>query len=146
MIFHPKNQTTDRRTKMTPTLILFVAALGVARAAADERLEGRACRSVHLQYGADNGTHFYNVESTKLTRLARFGNGWVKPAPAGEWLPLLKAKFTGDRNPVVNINAGLKEDRFYLAAGGEIANDDVKLWQTIERQGDKDKKTPTSLL
>jgi hypothetical protein len=86
-----------------------------------------------------------NVESTKHTRTARFGNGWVKAADTGEWQPLLQAKFTGDRNPVMNINAGLKDDRFYLATGGDISNDDVKLWKTIEIRADDGLELPTSL-
>jgi len=90
-----------------------------------------------------------NVESTKHRRIARFGNGWVKSKDtaegSGTWQPLLKARFTGDRNPVMNINAGRKSDRFYLATGGDISNDDVKLWETIERKAVTGMTPPTSL-
>ena len=44
-----------------------------------------------------------------------------------------KARFTGDSNPVVNINSKVIEDRFLLATGGEIQNDDVKLKETMSR-------------
>lgn len=90
-----------------------------------------------------------NGESAKQSRTARFGNGWVRSKDTaegtGEWQPLLKAKFTGDRNPVMNINAGLKKDRFYLSTGGEITNDDVKLWETMEQQPATPPKPPEAL-
>jgi hypothetical protein len=48
----------------SPNRILFVAATALCSMAAvargDERLEGIACRSVHLQYPAAEGTAFYN--------------------------------------------------------------------------------------
>ena len=83
--------------------------------------------------------------STTKTRRARFGNGWVKPAE-GEWQPLLKARFTGDANPVTNIDAGQSEaGRFFLATGGEIENKTVPLKQFIEWQADSPRAPPDNL-
>lgn len=73
-----------------------------------------------------------NRESTKHTRTAEFGNAWYCDLK-GAWHRVDKARFTGDRNPVMNINAGMNEnkDLFYLSTGGDITNDDAKLWSTI---------------
>jgi Domain of unknown function (DUF3472)/Domain of unknown function (DUF5077) len=73
-----------------------------------------------------------NRESTKFAREARFGNGWVLTTK-GENVSLTNARFTADANPVTNINAGLKHDRFFLVTGGETENTDTKLKDTIAR-------------
>ncbi|HXD87792.1 MAG TPA: DUF3472 domain-containing protein [Urbifossiella sp.] len=67
-----------------------------------------------------------NKISATKERRAMFGNGWVKTAK-GEWLPLEKARFTADSNPVLNIDAGAKGQRFFLATGGEATNATTKL-------------------
>jgi hypothetical protein len=72
------------------------------------------------------------VSATKVRRAA-FGNGWVKPA-AGEWVPLLTARFTADSNPVTNIDAGMAGGRFFLATGGDTANATTKLRETMTRE------------
>ncbi len=59
-----------------------------------------------------------NVKSIQERRTATFGAGWVMDAD-GEWHPLSKAVFTADGTPLDNINAGVIEDRFFLATGGE---------------------------
>lgn len=74
--------------------------------------------------------------STTHERVARFGNGWVKSTD-GKWVSLNKARFTGDANPVVNINAGIKENRFFLGTGGALENKDTPLGKTMERPADK---------
>jgi hypothetical protein len=71
------------------------------------------------------------VSATKA-REARFGNGWVKPK-SGEWVALARARFTADRNPVTNINAGIASDRFVLLTGGETRNTSTTLGRAIER-------------
>lgn len=58
-----------------------------------------------------------NKVSTTLARKAHFGNGWVNTIKEG-WLPVNKAIFTADANPVLNIDAGVENGRFYLATGG----------------------------
>lgn len=78
-----------------------------------------------------------NKVSATQAREANFGNGWIK-TKSGDWVPLLKAKFTADANPVVNINARPDGDRFYLGTGGAIQNDNAKLNEPITR-------TPTGL-
>ena len=62
-----------------------------------------------------------NGQSAQNVRLARYGNGWVKTKDA-KWLPLTKARFTADRTPTMNIDAGVKDGRFFLQNGGETEN------------------------
>ncbi len=83
------------------------------------------------------------VSATK-TREAVYGNGWVQTI-GGEWVPLLKARFTADSNPVLNINAGLMGNRFFLATGGEIANVGTKLRDVVELPADKKRSAPRDL-
>jgi hypothetical protein len=86
-----------------------------------------------------------NRVSTTKERRARFGNGWVKPAK-GDWLALEKARFTADSNPVLNIDAGATDDRYFLATGGNIENKSTKLNDTISRDKQKSAaKPPTDL-
>lgn len=65
-------------------------------------------------------------------REARFGNGWVR-ALDGHWASLTRARFTADRTPLDNVDAGLRDDgTFFLATGGDVANR-TKLNSTISR-------------
>ncbi|MFN0053866.1 MAG: DUF3472 domain-containing protein [Planctomycetales bacterium] len=73
-----------------------------------------------------------NRVSTTQVRRARFGNGWIQKSD-GEWIALTQARFTADSNPVVNINAGLAGDRFFLVTGGETTNSDTPLRELIRR-------------
>ncbi len=72
------------------------------------------------------------VSATKV-RKARYSNGWVKTSK-GEWEPLLKARFTADANPVLNIDAGPVEGGFFLATGGDTKNKTTKLRTVMSRQ------------
>lgn len=72
-----------------------------------------------------------NRESTKHARVARFGDGWVK-STGDEWHPLTSARFTGDANPVTNIDAGQKNGVYFLATGGDTMNLGAKLNRNIE--------------
>ncbi len=65
------------------------------------------------------------VSATKA-RQAHFGNGWVTKKD-GETVGLAKARFTGDSNPVVNINAVVDGERFVLTTGGKTENTGAKL-------------------
>lgn len=85
-----------------------------------------------------------NKISTTFLRRARFGNGWVLPAD-GDWQPLHKAKFTADANPVLNIDAGPVDDRFFLSTGGDIENKGTPLWKTMERAEMPVPKLPSDL-
>lgn len=78
-----------------------------------------------------------NKISATKERRAAFGNGWVKTVK-GEWIPLEKARFTADSNPVLNIDAGVVAKRFFLATGGEVVNK-TKLRDTISREMNADK-------
>lgn len=71
------------------------------------------------------------VSTTKLRR-ASFANGWVKSAD-GEWLPMDKARFTADANPVLNVDAGAAAGRFFLATGGDLENTTTRIGDVIVR-------------
>ena len=69
--------------------------------------------------------------STTHTRRAEFGPGWIKTSDQ-KWQPLAQARFTGDGNPVVNIDAGTVSGRMFLATGGAIENQTVPLREMLE--------------
>jgi hypothetical protein len=83
------------------------------------------------------------ISATK-TREAVYGNGWVQTID-GKWVALPNARFTGDSNPVMNINAGLVVNRFFLATGGEIINSGAKLSSLIELPTDTKRSVPQDL-
>ena len=83
------------------------------------------------------------VSATKA-RTAGFGNAWVKPVK-GEWAAVTKARFTADRNPVTNINAGVKDGRFFLATGGDTKNADTKLNDALQLPADEKRSLPDDL-
>jgi len=64
-----------------------------------------------------------DTASAKDLRSARFGNTWVKPS-MGSWTNLATARFTAsnaDWESKENINAGLAQNWFFLATGGDIS-------------------------
>jgi hypothetical protein len=73
-----------------------------------------------------------NKISATKERVAHFGNGWIKDKE-GKWVPLLQARFTGDANPVLNIDSYVDQDRFVLATGGETENKHTKLREVMTR-------------
>jgi hypothetical protein len=82
------------------------------------------------------------ISATKV-RKAEFSNGWVKTVK-GEWEPLLKARFTADSNPVINIDAGPSGSGFFLVTGGDSENKTTKLKDTMTRES-VDAKPPADL-
>lgn len=70
-----------------------------------------------------------NRESAKQVRQARFGHAFVLKDDSK--VPITKARFTADANPVTNINAGSDGEYFFLATGGETKNDETKLREMI---------------
>jgi beta-glucanase (GH16 family) len=62
-----------------------------------------------------------NGESARNIRRAQYGNGWVKTRQ-GQWQPLTQARFTADRTPTMNIDAGVEDGRFFLQNGGDTEN------------------------
>lgn len=82
--------------------------------------------------------------STTKTRRAEFGNAWIQTED-GKWQPIVKAKFTADANPVLNIDAGVENGRYFLATGGDIENKTIKLWQTMELDATVPQKQPEDL-
>lgn len=72
-----------------------------------------------------------DVKSVKEIRRAYFKNGWIKTVD-GNWMPLTKARFTADSNPLMTINAGVVDGGFFLQTGGETVNE-TALWSYMER-------------
>ncbi len=69
-------------------------------------------------------------KSAALTRRAQFGPAAARSAD-GAWRSLRQAKFTGDANPVLNIDSQIVEERFELATGGMITNEHNPLNQVM---------------
>ena len=82
--------------------------------------------------------------SATRARKARFANPWVDGV-GGEWEPVTKAKFTADSNPAVNINAGVKDDQFFLITGGDTKNTDTKLNDAMQLPRDDKRVAPKGL-
>lgn len=82
-----------------------------------------------------------NGESAKQMRRAYYGNGWVKDK-AGQWHAVTRARFTGDSNPVMNINSGIKDGWFYLQTGGDTKNTDNALWNYMNRTPEEVESLP----
>lgn len=85
-----------------------------------------------------------NRVSTTKTRRAHYFNGWVQTA-SGDWQPITIARFTADANPVLNIDAGVDEDRFFLATGGKVTNGTVMLGELMSLDGDLERLPPEIL-
>jgi uncharacterized protein DUF3472 len=73
-----------------------------------------------------------NGVSATEARRARYGNGWIR-SKDGQWLALTRARFTADRNPSLNIEAGVAGDCFFLATGGKTQNGSKRLGKIIDR-------------
>lgn len=85
-----------------------------------------------------------NRVSTTHERVAQFGNGWVCNEN-GKWQAIVAAKFTADKNPVVNIDAGQRGGKFVLATGGATKNDGTPLGATIGLKDETPAKEPADL-
>lgn len=79
-----------------------------------------------------------NYKSAKRVRRARFQNTWAMGAD-GKWTPLTKARFTGDRNPATNVDAGKEGDGFFLQTGGDTEMKTTKLWSWMQGNARKGK-------
>ena len=73
-----------------------------------------------------------NKLSTKMTRQATFPHGRLMTHD-GIWHALESAAFTGDSNPVMNIDSGLRDNQFWIATGGGITNAHNPLNQIMKR-------------
>ncbi len=95
----------------------------------DETSEWKLLATFRTLTGGDSLRGLYSFiedfrrdgRSPKETRKATFGNGWVK-TERDEWVALTKARFTADATPLNNIDAGVSNNRFWLATGGEVMN------------------------
>ncbi|SIN95640.1 protein of unknown function [Singulisphaera sp. GP187] len=83
------------------------------------------------------------VSATKA-RQAHFSNGWVM-TKAGDSVSLSKARFTGDSNPVMNINAAVDGERYFLATGGDTKNTGAKLREVLSLPTGEKRKPPVGL-
>lgn len=87
--------------------------------------------------------------SQKITRVALFSNAWITDLNEGKanWKPVLKAKFTGDKNPVMNVDARMEGTGYILATGGDLTNNGTPLFQSLpERPAGKSPNIPSALL
>ncbi|MDE2505592.1 MAG: DUF3472 domain-containing protein [Planctomycetota bacterium] len=69
--------------------------------------------------------------SATIERRATFGAGWVRTKD-GTWRSLRQAEFTADANPALNIDAGMRGDRFFLDTGGKVKNTHTPLHKLID--------------
>jgi len=88
--------------------------------------------------GKDLGGYYAFIEdfkrdrtSTTHTRRAEFANAWIR-STAGEAVPITKARFTADANPVTNIDAFARDGRFTLITGGATRNEGARLREIME--------------
>ncbi|HEV8544522.1 MAG TPA: DUF3472 domain-containing protein [Verrucomicrobiae bacterium] len=75
-----------------------------------------------------------DFKSAQEARKARFGQGWVRSA-GGDWVALARGRFTASGatwEARDSINAGLNENWFFLATGGEI-RETLPLRSLLER-------------
>ena len=90
-----------------------------------------------------------NGVSATQVRRAAYGPAWVKSTKDGKWTPASKARFTGDSNPVMNINAGKVADhpgQFFLVTGGDTTNTDTPLWKTMEWESLEKSSAPADVV
>jgi hypothetical protein len=85
-----------------------------------------------------------NYKSAKVVRRARYQNTWSLGLD-GKWTPLTKARFTGDRNPATNVDAGKEGDGFFLQTGGNTEMKTTKLWSWMQSD-DRTGEIPKSAL
>lgn len=71
-----------------------------------------------------------NGQSAQQARACEVGNGWVQVDD--QWQPLVRARFTADRTPTLNIDAGTAHDRYFLKTGGKTINSNVTLGSHTE--------------
>lgn len=84
-----------------------------------------------------------NRVSATETRRALFSNPSVM-TDGGQWQPIEAARFTGDGNPVTNIDSGLADNQFWIATGGEIVNRHNPLNAVLHRKSVERPTTPPS--
>jgi len=82
------------------------------------------------------------ISATKA-RAALYGNTWIKVGD--EWQASSSARFTGDRNPAMNIDAALRDDRFWLSTGGETKNIGTKLNESMTLSENLKREIPKDL-
>jgi len=82
--------------------------------------------------------------SATRQRSASYGNTWMKIAD--QWQSATSARFTGDRNPAMNVDSNVRDDRFWLATGGETKNVGTKLGESMQLPANEKRTPPADLL
>jgi hypothetical protein len=61
-----------------------------------------------------------NIKSAEVSRRAAFGSLWIKTdvQESARWTLVANATFTADSNPSLAIDAGVKDNAFFLQTGG----------------------------
>ncbi len=85
-----------------------------------------------------------NGDSATHARKAVFGNGWTQDAK-GAVTPITQGRFTADRTPSNNVDAGTAGGRFFLATGGETANTGTPLWKEVTLPANDKRAMPADL-
>lgn len=83
-------------------------------------------------------------KSATFTRRAQYGPAAVRSTD-GTWNVLRQARFTGDANPVLNIDSQIVESHFELATGGVITNEHNPLNQIMTLPDGVDTPVPNDL-
>ena len=74
-----------------------------------------------------------NYTSATQVRRAEFGGVRTRSSATSDWVPAVRAQFTGDRTPTANVDAGkTASGNFFLQTGGDTRNAHVPLWQVVE--------------
>ncbi|MGN0853912.1 MAG: DUF3472 domain-containing protein [Kiritimatiellia bacterium] len=74
-----------------------------------------------------------NYTSATLVRRAEFSGFRSRTDATSAWVPAMKAQFTGDPTPTLNVDAGrTASGSFFLQTGGATRNEHVRLWGTVE--------------
>lgn len=84
-----------------------------------------------------------NGVSATQARSATYGNTWMKIGDDWQFAPA--SRFTGDRNPAMNIDSAVRDDRFWLATGGETKNVGTKLGESLQLPINENRKPPQDL-
>jgi len=81
--------------------------------------------------------------SATRPRSAIYGNSCMKVGDT--WQLSTSARFTGDRNPAMNVDADVRDERFWLATGGETKNVGGELGESLSLSKNENRKAPADL-
>ena len=74
-----------------------------------------------------------NYTSATQVRRAEFGGVRTRTSATSDWVPAVRAIFSGDSTPTTNVDAGrVASGNFFLQTGGDTRNAHVPLWRVVE--------------